>query len=36
MRNIETVDPLELAAYVDDQLDVSRRIEIEYLSLIHI
>lgn len=30
MRNIETVDPLELAAYVDDQLDVSRRIEIEH------
>lgn len=34
MRPIEIVDPLELAAYVDDQLDVSRRIEIEHwLSL---
>jgi anti-sigma factor RsiW len=30
MRPTETVDPLELAAYVDDQLDVSRRIEIEH------
>lgn len=30
MANTETVDPLELAAYVDDQLDVSRRIEVEY------
>lgn len=35
MRNVETVDPLELAAYVDDQLDVSRRIEIEHWLSLH-
>lgn len=30
MRHHESIDPMELAAYVDDQLDVSRRIEIEH------
>lgn len=30
MPNIEPVDPVELAAYVDDQLDVSRRIAVEH------
>lgn len=35
MRRIDPVDPLELAAYVDDQLDVSRRIEIEHWLSLH-
>lgn len=35
MRPGETIDPLELAAYVDDQLDVSRRIEIEHWLSLH-
>src|SRR5690606_16887931 len=30
MPNESTIDALELAAYVDEQLDVSRRIEIEH------
>ena len=30
MPNIETVDPVELAAYADDQLDTARRIAVEH------
>lgn len=35
MPNSDMIDALELAAYVDDQLDVSRRIEVEHWLSLH-